>query len=347
MATRQALYLSSVGYAMTDGANDSLAAAGLVAGAVAAPKDMTFQMYGAGPSPRIVDFTTAGGATTLLYLNGAQIALTNLSDGAGVVSTPVPDNTKLNFGTDSDGWIKYDEAGGDTLEIETKAIAGGASSGIIITTGNTSISGNSGDIEIGSGTAAGTRGKVKLTSDMDSQANNVIMSGGTLDVPAGVNFKIGTSALTTANWTAGNVDDLLDGSPADSLHKHWSTFMTGQTTAGLATAGEIGYVSGASTWGLAVCSGTLLQATCEGTYVAASVIRTDRAMSVYFVAGLVPAPAECDPVYVSAVAGQATNVIPTTVGHYVSHIGTVLSSTYGADRKAVVLFRPATPVLIS
>jgi hypothetical protein len=42
----------------------------------------------------------------------------------------------------------------------------------------------------------------------------------TLDVPDGTGFSIGGTSLTTANWTAPNVDTLLDGSNADPLHEH-------------------------------------------------------------------------------------------------------------------------------
>ena len=49
---------------------------------------------------------------------------------------------------------------------------------------------------------------------------DIILSNGTLDIPSGTNFKIGGSAITTAAFTAANVDDLLDGSNADALHVH-------------------------------------------------------------------------------------------------------------------------------
>lgn len=348
MATRKSLYLTSAGYAEVSISTDVLAGAGMTAGVTGASYiDMTFQMFSSGaPDPRHVNFTTSGGGATALWLDGAQIALADLADGAGVVSTPVPDDTKIYWGTDSDGWVQYNEALANDLRIETKGITGGDSSGITVKSGDTAASGNSGDVQIGAGTAAGTRGKVKFTSDVDSQSNNVVCSSGTLDVPAGTSFKIGTTSLTTVNWTAANLDDLLDGTAADSLHKHVATFLTGQTTGAFGTAGEIGYISGSATWGLAQCDGTLAEATCEGAYIASGVMRTDRAMSIYFVAAL-GAVNPGDPVYVSATAGQATNVIPVTAGQYVSHIGTVLTTTYGSDRKAVVMFRPATPVLLS
>lgn len=57
---------------------------------------------------------------------------------------------------------------------------------------------------------------------------DIVASTGTLDVPAGTSFKVGTTALTTAAFTAVNMDTLLDGSDATALHFHTGT-VTSQT----------------------------------------------------------------------------------------------------------------------
>lgn len=53
----------------------------------------------------------------------------------------------------------------------------------------------------------------------------------TLDVPAGTGFKIGGAALTTAEFTAPNVDLLLDGSDVGALHTHAGLSVPDQATA--------------------------------------------------------------------------------------------------------------------
>jgi hypothetical protein len=72
------------------------------------------------------------------------------------------------------------------------------------------------------------------------------MANGTADIPAGASLSIGGVACD-AGVTAANVNTLVDGSNADSLHTHDSVeSVSGLTTTGLAD-GDFGYISSANT----------------------------------------------------------------------------------------------------
>jgi len=68
-------------------------------------------------------------------------------------------------------------------------------------------------------------------------------SNGTLNVPSGTSFLIASTALTTANFTAPNMDTLLDGSDASALHYHGvGGAVTGMDT-GACSVGDVAYMT--------------------------------------------------------------------------------------------------------
>lgn len=162
---------------------------------------------------------------------------------------------------------------------------------------------------------------------------DIIMSNGTLDVPSGTSFKIGTTALTTANFTAANIDTLLNGSNADALHTHATveaskvdTIYTAGT--GGITANNIVYVSADDTVlhalanAVGTVKGTVGVAPAAISAAATGDIRVAGAVDVAFVASLTLAPG--DEVFVSeATAGQATNVAPSGSGEFIKFIGII------------------------
>ena len=500
----------------------------------------------AGNISGITDLDVNGGASISGTIDNDGSAITIgdslVPDAAGLAlgstttewgSLYLGDDGKAYFGADQDAWIEYDETTDDRLEMYTKAVDGGNSSGILISSGATTTSGDSGDVILMAGTAAGTRGLVKFQSDVlvdktgndsyklyfanasgddtcyiwadidtgtmsrslvfgaggatltmknqsgeswllpssgfnlgdstypyaalylnsssgalmwgsgasapqitggsggfswwlpDNQASGLSISAigggatfqvvttddaeafnfsgaiismavkdnnavaflledangddymklvtttsgewmyfgnatnnpkfsflgsgeidadnGTLRIPSGANLYIG-GTVGHASLTGANLNTLVNGGDASALHTHSSTTgqITGQTTTGFTVAGEVGYISAASTWGLAVCNSTQSAAYVSAAYVSSGVMERQIAQTLYCVTGLTITAG--DMMYVSATAGQATNVAPSTSGQFVTKLGRVLSSTYGSDRKVVVIFVPEPPV---
>ena len=101
------------------------------------------------------------------------------------------------------------------------------------------LSGAGGHIEIPDsetlniGNAAPLTGNLTLSAPSGSK----VTFSAPLDVPAGINFMIGGSALTTANWTAANLDTLLNGGNASALHTHSSINTEQLRVTGLNTSG--------------------------------------------------------------------------------------------------------------
>ena len=187
-------------------------------------------------------------------------------------------------------------------------------------------------------------------------AGAVVVSNGSLDVPSGINFGIAGTPITTANWTAPNVDTLLNGSNADALHTHSAVtgsqlVVTGLTTTGLAD-GDFGYVSAANTM-------TKTDADAEASsYCFGANEGTAGSMTV---GGIIDAakfttdggsPTNGAPVYLAlgtadtgAGAGKLTAIAPTAVGDFVAEVGICLdNSNWAASKTCKVLLQPKVVV---
>ena len=186
-------------------------------------------------------------------------------------------------------------------------------------------------------------------------AGLVDASDGTLDVPAGTSFLINGTALTTANWTGANVDTLLDGSNADSLHVHAQAsadevVIDGMTTTGLAV-GDAGYISGADTLTKTDADAEASSVFCgfnEGTVGSMTVAGRVEAAKFTTVGG---SPSNGAPVYLStgtaegSAAGKLTATAPTADGDFVAEVGLCLNNaSYAGSKTAEILIRVA-PVI--
>jgi len=167
----------------------------------------------------------------------------------------------------------------------------------------------------------------------------VDVSDGTLDVPAGTSFKVNGVALTTANFTAANIDTLLNGSDADALHIHNTQEVSIPTAAGV-TQNYVVYISGSN----------------DVAHADADAIATGRAIGVakttvgaagtaiVIISGVVTAQAAVltvgAPVYLSTTAGQVTATAPVGSGDVVAELGIALTtSTY--------IWQPKAPVVLT
>ena len=178
----------------------------------------------------------------------------------------------------------------------------------------------------------------------------IIMSNGTLDVPAGTSFKIGTTALSTANFTAANVNTLLDGSNADALHIHSSAGvikLTGLTTTGMASAGNCAYMTTTNstvddTDADAIATGVFV-GVYEGTAGSITTLGQVNAVSVETGITIVAG----DRLYLSTELGACTNVAPTGSGDVVAEIGVAIDGNGGAGVDVKALIRPWAPIEIA
>jgi redox-sensitive bicupin YhaK (pirin superfamily) len=270
---------------------------------------------------------TGGAYTTLMTVNGADDSVTfagNVNASAGLDVNA--DNQALTVGAGADLSISHD----------------GANTTITSTTGNLTID----------NTAAGSDtifvlGTNDNTTEFQVQNNSttpylsvrgdgrVDVSDGTLDIPAGTSLLINGVALTTANFTAANMDTLLDGSNADSLHTHASVSAseiksTGWTETESIPNGGAAAITGNDSVSLADASSG------SGDTAVAGISETDtevthagRVEAAIFVASLTLAAG--DQVYVSKTAGRLTNdVSGFTTGDTVIPMGIVRdASTYG------------------
>jgi len=171
----------------------------------------------------------------------------------------------------------------------------------------------------------------------------VDVSDGTLDVPAGTSYLINGTALTTANYTAANVDTLLDGSDASALHTHASApamVISGLTTTAMAAANRIAYFSAADTVDDALADGTGIQSHAVGVYTGTSgEIQTGGVVTIDFTTdGGSPSNGDC--VFLALASedtstgtGKATGTAPAGPGEFIACIGTVQSNANYAGSK--------------
>lgn len=270
----------------------------------------------------------------------------------GVVDFPY--NVNAQAGLDVTGAaLTVDANGIDTLgniDLNGTLSFDGVAASIIDTSGNNNLS-----ITVGTGT-------LSATADLVDLRTNVKL----LDIPAGsaalaTGLSIGGTKITTANFTAPNVDILLNGSNADALHTHAAVDAGQVVVSGLtltvSTQYYCYYVSGnnAATYTDASATGTFLTATFAGVHDTASADGTlvnAGKVEVQLVAGLVgpnpPAPAAGRPVFLSpASVGRLTTGIPTSGSNeYMTRVGIILdASTYGLNQRCTVLLQPDRPLL--
>lgn len=153
---------------------------------------------------------------------------------------------------------------------------------------------------------------------------DVVLANGTLSVPAGVNFKIAGTALTTANFTAANIDKLLNGSNADALHVH-----AGSSVAYIATS-EVGSPSN----GMAVYfsgndevtptnSNVLISSRFVGVRTGVNTYQVAGEVAVQLVGSLTVSAGQ--QLFLSSTAGMCTNVAP--VSGYLAEVGIVADAS--------------------
>lgn len=110
------------------------------------------------------------------------------------------------------------------------------------------VTGSSGNLTIGSGSATeiilGNVGNTVLVSaSLSATADFTASAGadiypilhvtGAVDIPGQTSFSLDGVAVTSENWTAGNIDILVNGSNADGLHSH--DISAGDLTGSVAT----------------------------------------------------------------------------------------------------------------
>lgn len=178
-------------------------------------------------------------STGALYqnTNGATAWSVVASGGGGL--GPLPDNSYLVMGTDSDGEIGF-SSGSDAIVCESLTRAGTSSAGVIIRTGAAPAA-TSGSVDIVSGTGIDT-GDINLTTGVSSA-----------DTTGSIN-------LTTGNATGNSSGDIIgvtgSSSNAATGRIEWRTasavadqsggiiLQTGNGTAGNASSGDIEITTG-------------------------------------------------------------------------------------------------------
>jgi len=172
-------------------------------------------------------------------------------------------------------------------------------------------------------------------------------SDGQLDVPDGTDFYINGTALTTANFTATNIDTLLNGSNADALHTHASsaTTVAVDTTTNVLLDGDLGYLDAANRLDQAIATAISTawvfgvaedasedEATIVGVIAAANI---EASITI----------AALDRLYLSkTTAGTVTNVAPSSAGDVVAEVGIAMAAGTGAGGTVKMLFRPYRPI---
>jgi filamentous hemagglutinin len=254
----------------------------------------------------------SGGALTITnqaitQTTGGQVDFAGNVDATGGIDIDA-DNANLTIGAGADLTVVHD----------------GSNTTITSITGNLTIDNTAG----GSDTIF-VLGTNDTTSEFQVQNNGnttylsvrgdglVNVSDGTLDVPAGTSFLINGTALTTANFTAANMDTLLDGSNADTLHTHagvdadqivsqnWDTntnsVAAGDVAAYTTTADRADQADATAASGAQTCIGiSSLQHASAGT-----IVRSGRYATARFAASLSLANgARC---FVSKTAGALTD----------------------------------------
>jgi hypothetical protein len=179
-----------------------------------------------------------------------------------------------------------------------------------------------------------------------------------LDIPAGsvsalTGLSIGGTKITTANFTAPNMDTLLNGSNADALHTHSAVDADQVRVAGMTTAGMTtyyaGYISANDTILPTDCSsatGTFATSSFAGVYDGtAGTMITNGKVEVQFIAGIVGMVAG-DPAILSwTSAGRFTNsATGSPGGTFITRVGTVLNtSTYGVNQRCTIVIHAQAP----
>jgi hypothetical protein len=325
---------------------------------------------------------TVDGAGALLLTGGAALTgaagslLSGFDSVEGITSANLLDKTAAE--TITEKWI-FQGGNAITPKLVVKANGGEAGSTILFQV-QTSAGANrfsvdmegdciaAGNVDI-VGTVLSFNGAATIDTSaagnlgINVGANSVILTAAladlrtgvtALDVPTGIGFMIGGSALTTAAFTALNVDALLKNlSNVDTLHSHGVVRKFGLTTGGIAQY-LAGYVSADNTvlaTDASVASGTEPKATCFGVYdgVASSMVLSG-AVVVQFEAGLVaPAPTAGQPVFLSwTTAGKFVNDASTAPSDsYVTYCGIMVdASTYGVAQRCTISLMPQRPVYV-
>ena len=329
--------------------------------------------------------TTIAGDFTV---NGTEAVVGTTEFTAGVTfkgTVTVGDGTgadTLSFNATSGrigGDVSFVKEANHTLNVDasTTATTAGANLTIAAGAGNGAVGGNlvitsgagasaaDGSVTIDSGGGDGAGGAITIgATDAASVgigrsgisttfAGTVDLTGATTNLGTGAEVEIEGVALD-ANFTAANINTLLDGSNADALHTHAAASGANLVQAGLTlfstpVAGELGYVSADDT--VARCIATSMAAArmfgvYDGTAATATV---GGVVDMLFVSGLTSIVAG-SPVFISeATAGSVTKTAPSTATQVVAEVGILQSgSGYndGAGSAHPVLIQVKPPVLL-
>jgi len=166
----------------------------------------------------------------LLALVLAQNGAAQLAGSLGISGTSLLFSGGAGTVVTSGGNLNLTAGGSGDVNIT----AGGTTGDLVVTADNWNLASN------GNVTTDGTEYDFTTNGIVEAQSGRLVLRASTfvqgdaplvdlrtsvtaLDVPSGTAFRIGGVALTTGNWTAPNVDTLLDGSNADALHTHAQT----------------------------------------------------------------------------------------------------------------------------
>ena len=197
----------------------------------------------------------------------------------------------------------------------------------------------------------GSSGSITTTAALvDLQTNTTA-----LDVPEGIGFMIGGSALTTANWNSTNVDTLLDGGNATALHVH-NAINSDQVRSLTITTGSVAQYQAAyirldrtALPTTAGSDGTLATAMFAGVYDGtAGTLVTGGEVVVQFDGSLGCVAGE--PAVLSGDnPGQFTNIeTGTGINSWVTRVGVILdASTYASNQRCTILIHAQWPEKIS
>ena len=293
----------------------------------------------------------AGIATTS---NGA--ASFDLSGGSGIFKTSTGAVT-IGPGVTTISGVTTFTAAGTALTVNNNATITGT------TTLTNNLTQSNGAVSLHANAASDYTTSVGALTFTSAAATTWSTTAGALSISGftGLNFQKNASTYLDVGVTSNNVITVASGITlqatgtgqviATSSATSTVVNVTGLTAAGF-TAGNIGYVSANNTLskaksdGVATNSFKFFGIAPSANPTITSVV--NGATSLQFVASLTLSAG--DTVYISDVtAGQATNVPPSTAGHYVSPIGIVLdASTYTgvAGDLTNVLIQPSAPILL-
>lgn len=262
-------------------------------------------------------------ATSSLVTVPVNVDATSGLDVTGAALTVDANGIDCGGGIDLNGTLSFD----------------GVAASIIDTSGNNALS-----INVGTSTLTTTAGLVDLRTSTTA-----------LDVPSGTAFRIGGVALTTANFTAPNIDTLLNGSNADALHTHAIGTAGQVVVSGIDTSGTSQYYATyisannvASSTDVSSGSGSFMTASfagvCEAAPAVGGALVTNGKVEVQFEAALTIAAG--DPALLSwSTAGKFTNdASGAPGGTYITRVGTVLDTTsYGSNQRCEIIIHAQSP----